>query len=160
MLYRTSEEFEGKLHRSSWPNFFLRSSRIRVDLISYESIPIDKREQYDWRAEKNLGGLGSMFCPCSQCNSNICQLRLDFLNFVVTGPSTSTVSNFIPISALPSTDRSRCLVDQFSVTSPGNPAPPVICGMNTNQHSMWTLWNLYLNPVSYTHLTLPTTPYV
>ena len=38
------------------PIFFLRSSRIRVNLLSYESIPTDKREQYDWRAEKNLDG--------------------------------------------------------------------------------------------------------
>ena len=38
------------------PNFILRSSRIRVDLLSYESIPTDKRWQYDWRAEKNLDG--------------------------------------------------------------------------------------------------------
>ena len=35
---------------------FLRSSRIRVDLLSYESKPTDKREQYDWRAEKNFDG--------------------------------------------------------------------------------------------------------
>ena len=42
----------------SRPNFFLQSSRIRIDLISYESIPTDKREQYDRRAEKNLDGLG------------------------------------------------------------------------------------------------------
>ena len=41
----------------SWPNFFLRSSRIRVYLLSYESIPTDKREQYDWRADKNLDGI-------------------------------------------------------------------------------------------------------
>ena len=36
--------------------FFLRSSRIRVVLQLYESIPTDKRERYDWRAEKNLDG--------------------------------------------------------------------------------------------------------
>ena len=35
---------------------FLRSSRIRVDLLSYERKPTDKREQYDWRVEKNLDG--------------------------------------------------------------------------------------------------------
>ena len=29
------------------------------------------------------------------------------------------------------TDVSRCIDDQFSVTSPGNAAPPVICGTNT-----------------------------
>ena len=28
-------------------------------------------------------------------------------------------------------DVSRCIDDQFSVTSPGNAAPPVICGTNT-----------------------------
>ena len=36
--------------------FFLRSSRIRVDLLSYERKTTDKREQYDWRAEKNSDG--------------------------------------------------------------------------------------------------------
>ena len=35
-------------------NFFLRSSRIGVDLLSYESKTTDKREQYDWMVEKNL----------------------------------------------------------------------------------------------------------
>ena len=38
------------------PNFFLRSSHIRVDLQAYESKPTDNREKYDWRAEKNLDG--------------------------------------------------------------------------------------------------------
>ena len=28
-------------------------------------------------------------------------------------------------------DVTRCIDDQFSVTSPGNAAPPVICGTNT-----------------------------
>ena len=27
-----------------------------------------------------------------------------------------------------------CLYDSLTVTSPGNPAPPVICGYNTGQH--------------------------
>ena len=36
--------------------FFLGSSRIRVDLLWHESKTTDKREQYDWRAEKNLDG--------------------------------------------------------------------------------------------------------
>ena len=34
----------------------LRSSRIQVALISYESKPTDKREQYDWMAERKLNG--------------------------------------------------------------------------------------------------------
>ena len=37
-------------------HFFVRSSRNRVDLLSYESKATDKREQYDWKAKKNLGG--------------------------------------------------------------------------------------------------------
>ena len=36
--------------------FFLRSSRLRINLLSYESKTTDKRGQYDWRTEKNLDG--------------------------------------------------------------------------------------------------------
>ena len=38
------------------PNFSQPSSRIRVDLLSYESKTTDNREQYDWRTEENLDG--------------------------------------------------------------------------------------------------------
>ena len=41
---------------STRPYFFLRSSHIRVDLLSYESKPTNKRKQYDWMAEKKLDG--------------------------------------------------------------------------------------------------------
>ena len=34
------------------PKFYSPSSRIRVDLLSYKSKMTDKREQYNWRAEK------------------------------------------------------------------------------------------------------------
>ena len=37
------------------PNYFLQSSRIRVDLLSYKSKPTDKRKQYDWVAENFFG---------------------------------------------------------------------------------------------------------
>ena len=47
---------------SSSPDFFLRSSQIRVILLSYESKTTDKQEQYDWRPEKNLGGKGTRYC--------------------------------------------------------------------------------------------------
>ena len=74
--------------------------------------------------------------------------RLDFIDFNIAGPSTSTVqssnrvlggSNSVVgtdvINARPQTDRTQCLTSQFSVTSPGNTAPPVICGQNDGQHS-------------------------
>ena len=42
---------------TSRPNFSQLSCCIGVDLLSYESIPTDKWEQYDWRAEENLDGV-------------------------------------------------------------------------------------------------------
>ena len=41
---------------SEGPDFFLRSSHYRVDLLSHVSKTTDKRGQYEWRAEKNLDG--------------------------------------------------------------------------------------------------------
>ena len=29
----------------------------------------------------------------------------------------------------------QCLMDTFMVTAPGNPSPPMICGLNTGEHS-------------------------
>ena len=52
----------------------------------------------------------------------------------------------------------QCQTDMFSVTAPGNNAPPVICGTNSGEHSKYlyyelnlTLWNNFcfainLNP--------------
>ena len=72
------------------------------------------------------------------------QLRLDFVNFVISGPSTSTatttklVKNAGVVGAdgtIPVTDFTRCLTDTFSVTNPDGPSPPSICGINTGEHS-------------------------
>ena len=38
----------------------------------------------------------------------------------------------------------QCLMDTFMVTSPGNPSPPMICGLNTGEHS-----NLWRKPFSF-----------
>ena len=46
---------EKYVHSDYSTNFFLWSSRTRVDLLSYESIPTYKREQYDWMAGKKIG---------------------------------------------------------------------------------------------------------
>ena len=75
--------------------------------------------------------------------------RLDFTSFEIAGPSMSTDSIGVlakfsgDIAAIPAasgiavTERGRCLVDTFSVGSPGNTAPPVICGSNDGEHSEW-----------------------
>ena len=78
-------------------------------------------------------------CPCS---NNICQLRLDFDTFVITGPSTltDTVGKALMdqiqdgTTGEDVTNAGRCLTDIFSVTS-ASTAPPAICGTNTGQHS-------------------------
>ena len=42
-----------KAFSSYLSDFFLQPSRIRVDLLSCESKPTDKREQYNWMDKKN-----------------------------------------------------------------------------------------------------------
>ena len=73
-------------------------------------------------------------CPCSD---NICQLRLDFQTFVINQPKTTatSVAHVSHVAAKLLYDKLQCQTDIFSVTSPGNPAPPVICGTNSGEHS-------------------------
>ena len=80
---------------------------------------------------KEVGQCRIKICPC---NENICQLRLDFQTFVLNQPNTNTVSvNKIGDKSM--FEKSQCHIDTFSVTAPGNTAPPVICGTNTGLHS-------------------------
>jgi len=77
-----------------------------------------------------------------KCDDNICQLRLDFMTFVIAGPSTATTSMHAQVNggaiatgaAQAVNPVSQCMDDQFTVTAPGAPAPPVICGTNTGAH--------------------------
>ncbi|XP_059097782.1 uncharacterized protein LOC131892064 [Tigriopus californicus] len=86
-----------------------------------------------------IGACQLKICPCSD---NICQLRLDFNQFMITGPSTSTVSVSAhrggvigaPGAATAISLASRCLTDTFSVLSPSGQSPPTICGINTGEH--------------------------
>ena len=77
---------------------------------------------------------------------------MDFTNFVITQPSNDitsvgliqkgsgftdpggVVANSYPVNRV-----TQCLEDSFSVSSPGNSAPPTICGTNTGQHSEYFL---------------------
>jgi len=83
---------------------------------------------------------GSCAATVCKCNTNICQMRLDFNTFTITGPSTASTSiglqtfgNVIGTGNAVSS-ASQCLTDTFSVSSPGTTNPPVICGTNTGQH--------------------------
>lgn len=70
-------------------------------------------------------------CPCSE---HICQLRLDFSTFVLNQPDTSTTTGVMTIGGIKSVEKTQCQTDIFSVTTPGNNAPPQICGTNTGEH--------------------------
>eukprot|EP00095_Tigriopus_kingsejongensis_P003561 maker-scaffold877_size102761-snap-gene-0.12 protein:Tk03561 transcript:maker-scaffold877_size102761-snap-gene-0.12-mRNA-1 annotation:"PREDICTED: uncharacterized protein LOC100161421" len=86
-----------------------------------------------------VGACRATVCPCSD---NICQLRLDFDQFVISGPSTLSVD---PVSILTKgqpdpagansvTAAGQCLTDTFTATDPGGCSPPSICGINTGEH--------------------------
>jgi len=82
-------------------------------------------------------------CSIQVCkaSSSIVQLRLDFVDFVINGPDTSTTStNFVSggnvaiVAGKEASLASRCLIDVFSVSNPGGPSPPQICGNNVDEH--------------------------
>jgi len=72
--------------------------------------------------------------PCTytfcKTNSDVCKLRIDFDTMVLSGPSTIS-------STAVYTDGTRvgdCGTDSLTVSNPGGPKPPTICGYNTGQH--------------------------
>lgn len=81
--------------------------------------------------------------PCAgkvcKCNSNICQMRLDFTNFAITGPSTVSTSiglllaGDINVTAGKKvSNRGNCFTDAFSVS--GGTIVPELCGTLTGDH--------------------------
>jgi len=92
--------------------------------------------------ESSAGLTGACNLRVCKCQSDIAQLRLDFMTFVLAGPSTTTVSMGellanAPVPATKGADVSistQCQTDTFSVSNPGGPSPPVICGTNTGAH--------------------------
>merc|ERR1711862_235887 len=72
--------------------------------------------------------------PCTytfcKTNSDVCKLRIDFDTMVLSGPSTIS-------STAVYTDGTRvgdCGTDSLTISNPGGPKPPTICGYNTGQH--------------------------
>merc|ERR1712050_96462 len=55
-------------------------------------------------------------------NTDICFIRLEFVNFVLDGPVSSVSPNW------------DCSNDKLEFTTPSSNAPPTICGYNTGQH--------------------------
>lgn len=76
-----------------------------------------------------------------KASSSIAQIRLDFQTFVITGPSTDSVSGSLATAGVVtgagksvSATASQCVTDLFSVTNPGGVTPRPICGTNTDTH--------------------------
>lgn len=55
----------------------------------------------------------------NRCNSNICQLRIDFLEFTLSQPNASGVCD-----------------NDFLLVTGGATSVPRICGDNSNQHGI------------------------
>ena len=73
------------------------------------------------------------------------QLRLDFIAFALSGPSTISdsigraaagrlIKNNGGTFGVEVTDAGQCLTDAFTVSSPGNTVPPVLCGNLQGEH--------------------------
>eukprot|EP00095_Tigriopus_kingsejongensis_P010885 maker-scaffold86_size395752-snap-gene-2.32 protein:Tk10885 transcript:maker-scaffold86_size395752-snap-gene-2.32-mRNA-1 annotation:"PREDICTED: uncharacterized protein LOC100905950" len=92
--------------------------------------------------ESTAGTAGDCMATICPAGLNICQIRLDFNQFQITGPSTSavTIANQLhgmvnlPGATQGVTYASQCLTDTFSVMGGTNPSPPTICGTNKDQH--------------------------
>lgn len=75
-----------------------------------------------------------------RCSDDICQIRLDFNNFIISGPSTNTVSVGKILggqltgvtTGTPVAEATQCLTDTFTITNQEN--LPVICGINSGYH--------------------------
>lgn len=87
-------------------------------------------------------GAGQCGVTICKCSTDICSIRLDFSTFVITGPTTVTLSTVYTSAgsvtiftkgALGSIS-TQCLTDTFSVTGNGNQVPPAICGTNSGYH--------------------------
>jgi len=82
-------------------------------------------------------------CSIQVCkaSSTIVQLRLDFVDFVINQPETSITTVAYVAGGVVTTfagktasEATRCLTDVFSVSNPGGPSPPQICGNNVDEH--------------------------
>ncbi|XP_023319566.1 uncharacterized protein LOC111694771 isoform X2 [Eurytemora carolleeae] len=78
----------------------------------------------------------------SECSYTICKvnptvstIRLDFSTFEIAPPfSCGGSTEPVVCTAADGPRVGDCISDTFTVTTPGSPAPPTICGYNTGQH--------------------------
>jgi len=76
--------------------------------------------------------------PCTytfcKTNTDVCKLRIDFDTMVLSAPSGVTTPADTAQVYADSVTVGDCTVDSLTVSNPGGPIPPTICGYNTGQH--------------------------
>jgi len=83
----------------------------------------------------NSGDCNARICKCS---SDICQMRLDFTNFVISGPSTISnsigklVGGSVGATGKKVSQKTTCSTDTFSISNAPN--VPTVCGTLTGDH--------------------------
>ena len=85
------------------------------------------------------GSCSATVCPVS---SNICQMRLDFNMFSLSGPDAGTTSTLRILNGSPAKSTNapqarpatQCTIDSFTVLSNNGRSPAPICGVNSNEH--------------------------
>ena len=78
--------------------------------------------------------LSSTQCIYTLCrmNPNVILLRLDFDEFSIAQPFTcGGSSDTVQCSTSDGPLIGDCIYDSMTITTPGSPAPPIICGYNT-----------------------------
>merc|ERR1711963_288678 len=91
----------------------------------------------------NSGDCNARICKCS---SDICQMRLDFTNFVISGPSTISTSigkivgGSVGATGKEVSQKTTCATDSFSISNA--PSVPTICGLL--QETMFILIQLMI----------------
>lgn len=90
---------------------------------------------FDSSTSVNTGACRAKIC---KINNNICQIRLDFSTFVITGPTTTSTSVVALLAGAPNTggagvsETTQCQTDTFHITN--QVTVPVICGTNSGYH--------------------------
>jgi hypothetical protein len=90
---------------------------------------------FDSATTVNDGACRAEIC---KLNSNICQIRLDFSTFVITGPTTTSTSVVKVLAGAHNTggvgmsETTQCQTDTFTITN--QVTVPLICGTNSGYH--------------------------
>jgi len=93
--------------------------------------------------------LDSNQCIYTICrmNPNVVLLRLDFDEFNIAQPFTcGGSSSSVACTTADGPKIGDCIYDSMTITTPGSPAPPIICGYNTGQH-MWVESSEFCNKI-------------